>query len=268
MPELPEIETIRRGMEINVGAKIVGIDINREDIIKLKVYPPDLILNKKITAISRRGKYLIFVVAKKYYLIFHLGMSGRFYMINPGDIILEPHVHVIIHLDNKNRLLYQDARRFGGVWLVKDIDAFFQHMGVEPLEKDFSPDYLFAISRKRKIAIKSLLLNQNLIAGIGNIYADEALFRAGVRPDKSAGAITAEESRRLCLAIKEVLAASIKEQGTTFRDFRDGYNNSGNFQNFLQVYGKTNEKCPSCGNILVRQIIGGRSSHYCRNCQS
>lgn len=267
MPELPEIETIRTGMEVNVGAKIISIDFKRDDIIKGQDYQPRAIINKAITDVRRRGKYLIFVVAKKYYLIFHLGMSGRFYMIRAEDKVLEPHVHVIIYLDNERRLLYQDARRFGGVWLTKDLELFFGHMGVEPLGENFSPEYLFNITRKRKIAIKSLLLNQQLIAGIGNIYADEALFNAGIRPDKCAGILTYEESRRLCTAVKEVLASSIKEQGTTFRDFRDSYNNSGNFQNFLQVYGKTNEKCPLCGTILIRQVIGGRSSHYCNNCQ-
>ncbi|NLB88893.1 MAG: hypothetical protein GX790_06655 [Syntrophomonadaceae bacterium] len=123
------------------------------------------------------------------------------------------------------------------------------------------------MTRGRKIPIKTLLLNQHLIAGIGNIYADESLFLAQIRPDKSAGTITREEADKLCTAIKEVLATSIKERGTTFRDFRDGYNKTGNFQNFLKVYGKTNQNCPRCGQILTRQKIGGRTSHYCAFCQ-
>ncbi len=267
MPELPEIETIRTGMAVNVGAKIINIDINRDEIIKLRDYEPEELLNKTISEVKRRGKFLIFVLEKHYNLVFHLGMSGRFYMIKPEEEITEPHVHVIVYLDNQNRLLYQDARRFGGVWLAQDLTALFDHMGLEPLAPEFSAQYLYDITRNRKIAIKSLLLDQHLIAGIGNIYADESLFRAGIRPDKSAGSLTSDETKRLCKAVKDVLKNSIKERGTTFRDFRDGYNNTGNFQNFLQVYGKTNEKCPACDTILIRQVIGGRSTHYCSNCQ-
>lgn len=267
MPELPEIETIRRGMQVNIGAKITNLIINRQDVIKLKDYEPAKLLNKQISKVTRRGKFFVFELEKNYNLVFHLGMSGRFYMVKSDDIISEPHVHVIVELDNGNKLLYQDARRFGGVWLVKDIKSFFVKMGVEPLSEEFNAKYLYEITRRRKIAIKTLLLNQHLIAGIGNIYADESLFAAGIRPDKSAGTLTMEEADKLCRAIKKVLETSIKERGTTFRDFRDSYNKTGNFQNFLKVYGKTNEKCPRCGEILARKKIGGRSSHYCSSCQ-
>lgn len=267
MPELPEIETIRQGMQVNIGSKIINLTVNRAEVIRLKDYEPAKLYNKTIAQVSRRGKFFVFELEENYNMVFHLGMSGRFFMVKPDYIINEPHVHVIVELDNENRLVYQDARRFGGVWLVKDINSFFAKMGVEPLSEEFNAKYLYEITRKRKIAIKTLLLNQHLIAGIGNIYADESLFTAGIRPDRSAGTLTMEEADKLCRAVKEVLATSIKERGTTFRDFRDSYNMTGNFQNFLKVYGKTNEKCPNCGQILTREKIGGRSSHYCTSCQ-
>ncbi|HZK43363.1 MAG TPA: bifunctional DNA-formamidopyrimidine glycosylase/DNA-(apurinic or apyrimidinic site) lyase [Syntrophomonadaceae bacterium] len=267
MPELPEIETVKKGMQVNIGAKITNIEIYREDIIKAKDFDSSELYGQTISNIRRRGKFLIFNLEKDYNVIFHLGMSGRFYMIDASEEISEKHVHIVIHLDNQKKLLYQDTRRFGGVWLVKDLFAFFTKMGVEPLTKDFNADYLYKITRKRKIAIKSLILNQHLIAGIGNIYADESLFMAGIRPDKKAGLLTFDEADKLCKAIKQVLKNAIKERGTTFSDFRDSYNQLGNYQNFLQIYGRTNEKCFNCDTLLERQKIGGRSSHYCPKCQ-
>lgn len=266
MPELPEIETIKKGIANNIGAKIISIEVNRLDIIKLWEYELDILYGKRLTDVGRRGKYLI-LSTKTLNIVFHLGMSGKFYMLNEKEEVTEPHVHVIIYLNNGNKLIYQDTRRFGGVWLVRDLGTFFSHLGVEPLSPDFTANYLYDITRGRKIPIKTLLLNQRLIGGIGNIYADESLFAAGIRPDKKAGLLTMEEAQNLCLAIKKVLATSINERGTTFRDFRDGYNNIGNFQNQLKVYGRTNGNCFACGYKLTRQVIGGRSSHFCPHCQ-
>lgn len=267
MPELPEVETIKRNLTPNLGAKITKIDIKRSDIIKRQDFQLNKIINQDIDKIWRRGKYLILSSSPKLNIVLHLGMSGRFYILDVKDEAKEPHIHVIIYLDSQKKLIYQDTRRFGGVWLIKDTALFFEKLGVEPLSSEFTPGYLYEITRGRRIAIKSLLLNQHLIAGIGNIYADEALFKAKVRPDKSAGLLTQEETVKLCLAIKDVLKNSIKERGTTFRDFRDGYNGPGNFQNSLQVYGKTNAKCPSCETVLTKKVIGGRTSHFCSNCQ-
>ncbi|NLB88894.1 MAG: hypothetical protein GX790_06660 [Syntrophomonadaceae bacterium] len=130
MPELPEVETIRRGMEPNIGAKIINIINNRPEVVKSKDYEPTKLYHQPIKEVLRRGKFLIFKLKKNYNMVFHLGMSGRFYMIKADDIIKEPHVHVIVELDNGSRLLYQDARRFGGVWFVSDIKSFFAKMGV------------------------------------------------------------------------------------------------------------------------------------------
>lgn len=267
MPELPEVETVRRSLQTIIGAKIKTIEINRADIIRKSDYQPEVLGGKQITAIKRRGKFLILKIETELNLIVHMGMSGRFYMLNEDDLLTEKHIHIIIHLDNASKLIYQDARRFGGIWLIKNIDEFFSCMGVEPLSEQFNAGCLGEMVKNRKIAIKSLLLNQNLVCGIGNIYADEALFQAGIRPDRPAGSLTTQEIECLCLAIKDVLKTSIEQRGTTFRDYRDGFNRVGNFQNHLKVYGKVNEKCPVCGAILKRDKIGGRSSHYCEKCQ-
>jgi formamidopyrimidine-DNA glycosylase len=194
-------------------------------------------------------------------------MSGRFYMQAESEELLAPHVHFIIYLDNGMKLAYQDARRFGGIWLCSEIESIFALMGVEPLSPQFTASYLGKIAKNRKLAIKTLLLNQNLISGIGNIYADEALFDAGIRGHRPAASLTIAEINRLRQSIVQVLNQSIKERGTTFRDFRDGYNKSGNFQNSLRVYGKTNETCTICGGIIQKEKIGGRSSHFCQHCQ-
>lgn len=267
MPELPEIETIRTTLEAIIGARITRLDINRTDVIKREDFPAQELCGQTIKDIKRRGKYLVLELGSGSNLVVHLGMSGRFYMLPETEEVQAPHVHFIVHLDNETKLIYQDARRFGGIRLCHDTTSLFAHMGVEPLDRHFTADYLTKICQNRQVAVKTLLLNQNLISGIGNIYADESLFKAGIRGNRPAGSLTPAEIKRLHGAIKKVLKQSIKERGTTFRDFRDGYNQSGNFQNSLQVYGKTNQLCPICGGVINKEIIGGRSSHYCECCQ-
>ncbi|MDD4776123.1 MAG: bifunctional DNA-formamidopyrimidine glycosylase/DNA-(apurinic or apyrimidinic site) lyase [Syntrophomonas sp.] len=267
MPELPEIETIRNSLETIIGTRISRTDFKRQDIIKREDFAPDQLVGMMVKSIGRRGKFLILYLEQGYYLVVHLGMSGRFYILDRQTHIEAPHVHLIIYLDDGRRLVYQDPRRFGGIRLCHDLQLVFAHMGVEPLSRQFTGAHLAALCHGRQVAIKNLLLNQCLISGIGNIYADEALFRARVRGTRPAGSLTAAEIKRLHRAIREVLRQSIAAQGTTFRDYRDGWNQEGNFQNFLQVYGKTGHSCSNCGRPIQREIIGGRSSHYCGHCQ-
>lgn len=267
MPELPEVETIRSSLQINTGSRIASIDIFKPEVVRRQDYPAEEVYGEPIDEVRRRGKFLVLVLSHKLYLVIHLGMSGRLYMADEEELLTEPHIHVVVHLDNQRKIVYQDPRRFGGVWFIKDIERFFDHMGKEPLSREFTAAYLSGVVKNRRIAIKTLLLNQNLIAGIGNIYADEALFAAGIRPDRPAGSLTASEIKRLLRAVKKVLRTSIEQRGTTFRDYRDGFNQKGNFQNLLQVYGKTNQPCPKCGELLQMARIGGRSSHYCGKCQ-
>lgn len=267
MPELPEIETIRTSLEKNVGAHITRVEVNRADIVKREDFQAQELCGQTILEIKRRGKYLKLKLGNGSCLVIHLGMSGRFYMLPEAEEVQASHVHFILHLDNGTKLLYQDARRFGGIRFCSETRSLFAHMGVEPLGGQFTIAYLTKICKNRQVAIKTLLLNQTLIAGIGNIYADESLFMAGIRGHRPAGSLNDGEIKRLRQAIIKVLRKSIKERGTTFRDFRDGYNQSGNFQNSLQVYGKTNLPCTKCGGVIKKEIIGGRSSHYCEFCQ-
>jgi len=267
MPELPEVETIRLSLQGIIGSKIDYIELRRGDIIRQEDFPSGELHGQIIIAIRRRGKYLALELANGLCMVVHMGMSGRFYIQPEIEAIEVPHVHLVIHLDNQMQLIYQDARRFGGVWLCRSPESLFTSMGVEPLSKAFTAEYLSEIAHNRKVAIKTLLLNQNLIAGIGNIYADEALFAAGIRGDRPAGTLVPGEIKRLRQAIIKVLRQSIKQRGTTFRDFRDGFNRTGSFQESLQVYGKAKQTCPLCGNTILKEQIGGRSSHYCPKCQ-
>ncbi|MDD3894400.1 MAG: bifunctional DNA-formamidopyrimidine glycosylase/DNA-(apurinic or apyrimidinic site) lyase [Syntrophomonadaceae bacterium] len=267
MPELPEIETVKNSLVANQGAKIEAIELRRIDIVRRQDFPIEQLNYKNIKDFTRRGKYLILVLGHSYNLIVHLGMSGRFYQLNAEEEITAKHVHAVFSLDNGKKLVYEDPRGFGGIYLVKNRKQFFARMGVEPLSEQFTPEYLNKITRNRKIAIKSLLLCQDQVCGIGNIYADEALYAAGIRPDRPAGSLTAGENKKLCRAIKQVLQQSIDLHGTTFRDYRDGFNQRGNFQDFLKVYGKEKEKCPHCGQFITKATIGGRGSHFCEKCQ-
>lgn len=267
MPELPEVETVRRSMEINLGARVKRVDVRRADIVRLNDFQAEDMYEQQITDIQRRGKFLLINLGQELTMVVHMGMSGRFYMLEEDEEIIEKHVHFVLYLDNGKKLVYQDARRFGGIWFTKDSQQFFAHMGAEPLSKDFSPEYLAKICQNRRVAVKTLILNQQLISGIGNIYADESLYAAGIRPDRPAGSLDSAEIKRLQQAIVEILSQGVKERGTTFRDYRDGFNQRGNFQNYLKVYGRTNERCSVCGAPIEKEKIGGRSSHFCAHCQ-
>jgi formamidopyrimidine-DNA glycosylase len=267
MPELPEVETIRSSLQVNLGARVKAVEVIRPDIIRQRDYEARDLCGASIVDIARRGKFIIIALDNGLFLVAHMGMTGRFYMVDGDCQVVERHVHFILTLDNGRRLLYQDARRFGGIWFCRSTGELFCHMGREPLSRQFTAAYLEDITRRRKVAIKSLLLNQTLISGIGNIYADEALFEAGIRPQRAAGSLTQGEIKSLHRAIKKVLKKGIAARGTTFRDYRDGYNQSGSFQHLLKVYGKTGEACPICGQTIKKEIIGGRSSHFCEHCQ-
>lgn len=268
MPELPEVETIKISLQEIIGNRIKAVELRREDILRRQEYEWEEIQGKTVSAIDRRGKYLLLEFENQYKLLVHMGMSGRFYLESETAQEIENHVHILIFLDNGQRLAFQDARRFGGIWLLKVIGNFFDNrLGKEPLADDFTASYLQANLKNRKIPIKSFLLNQKPICGLGNIYVDEALFKAGIRPDRIAHSLTAKEVSDLHQAIIDVLQNSIEQRGTSFRDYRDGFNQKGNFQNHLQVYGKTGKPCPVCGTVLKKTKIAGRSSHYCEHCQ-
>lgn len=267
MPELPEVETIRRDMAVCAGARVLDVDLRRPDIIRQADYDAHDLIGRELYEVRRRGKYLHLCLQDDHHLVLHMGMSGRFYRQERALAITGKHVHWVMDLDTEDRLIYQDPRRFGGIWLLFSPGHIFERLGVEPLSKAFTAEYLQQICQHRRVAIKSLLLNQQLIAGIGNIYADEALFVAGLRPDRPAGELSAEESSRLQAAIIEVLRRSIENHGTSFRDYRDGLNQQGGNQFFLAVYGREGQACRGCGQAINKMVVGGRGTHYCRQCQ-
>ena len=266
MPELPEIETIAQSLQSIVGQRIKRLEIINPVIIKCRDFAPREIQEQVISGVTRRGKFLIILTDSDKSLVVHLGMSGRFYLDDP-DHPRPKHIHACILLENGRELRYFDARRFGGMWLTRDPYRVTARLGVEPLGSDLTCEYLTGVLRRRKAPIKNVLLNQQVIAGIGNIYADEILQRARISPLRPAHSLTEVEVERLCLAITEVLEEGIANRGTTFRDYRDGLNLPGGFQDHLSVYGREGQPCPVCGHPVTRIVICGRSSHFCENCQ-
>jgi formamidopyrimidine-DNA glycosylase len=265
MPELPEVETIRRSILTVSGARVERIRVLRPDIVRAQAFPPEHLNGKKWESIRRRGKFLSFVFSPRRVMTLHLGMSGRLYAA--AAVPQEKHVHMVVALAGGPMLIFQDPRRFGGVWFTRGPADCVGRLGVEPLEADFTEAYLAQALGGRKTAVKNTLLDQRVIAGLGNIYADEALFAAGILPFRPGRELAPAEIARLREAVAEVLTGSIAARGTTFRDYRDGFNRSGAYQRQLKVYGRAGQACFRCGEAIRRIPIGGRSSHYCPACQ-
>lgn len=270
MPELPEVETTRRGIEPHVVGKTVRSVVLRQRSLRwpipariTKVLPGQI-----IEEVSRRGKYLFLRTAVGSVII-HLGMSGSLRVTNKNEPA-EKHDHVDFVFTDDCVLRLHDPRRFGAVlWTAR---SPLQHkliasLGPEPLSDEFNVDYLFQRSRKRKQAIKPFIMDSKIVVGVGNIYASEALFRAGIRPTVAAGRVSRARYQRLVQAIKDVLAAAIKSGGTTLRDFTNGEGKPGYFQQSLQVYGRAGEVCHVCGATIKQIQQAQRASYCCPHCQ-
>jgi formamidopyrimidine-DNA glycosylase len=270
MPELPEVETTRRGILPHLLGHRIQEIVVRDRRLRWPV-PKNLnakLQGRKISEVSRRGKYLL-LATDAGTLIMHLGMSGSLRVLT-CDTPPEKHDHVDIVLDNQQCLRLRDPRRFGAV-LFTDSDPL-QHellrdLGPEPLSADFNAEYLFAKSRKRKACIKVFIMDSHIVVGVGNIYANEALFAAGIHPRRAAGKVTRAQYDLLVNAIKQVLHAAIKAGGTTLRDFTRSDGKPGYFRLSLQIYGREGEPCPQCGKPITHAVIGQRSSYYCTHCQ-
>lgn len=268
MPELPEVETSRRGISpYLVGHTILHMEVRNA---RLRWPIPDNILSlsdQPILSISRRAKYLLFELPVGW-MIVHLGMSGSLRIL-PEYIPPAKHDHVDMVMDTGHVLRYTDPRRFGAwLWAVNPSEsAVLAHLGPEPLLEDFSPDYLFLRSRMKRTAIKQWIMDNKVVVGVGNIYASESLFMAGIHPDRTAGSLTEQEATRLVQTIKLVLQRSIEQGGTTLRDFLQSDGKPGYFAQELQVYGRAGENCRVCGTPLLTKKHGQRSTFYCRCCQ-
>ncbi|KPL12726.1 hypothetical protein AMJ74_06325 [candidate division WOR_3 bacterium SM1_77] len=273
MPELPEVETIKRELRPRIRGKIIANCIMlREDVIahpSPKAFCKSII-NEKILDVTRKARYLILELTNEKRLVFHLRLSGTM-VLAPLDAEPEKFTRLALKLDDV-QLLFREPRVLGRAYLIKagempsNLKGFY-NLGCEPISDDFDSVYLRQKIKHRKARIKSLLLDQNICAGMGNIYSDEALFRAGIRPLRRAYRITNKEMSQLIKALKEVIHEGIANFGTSVSDYRRTDGRDGNFQNFLCVYGREDQPCRKCGTKIVVKKIGNRSTRYCPKCQ-
>jgi len=268
MPELPEVEVTRRGLQPQLaGRKISGVSV-REPRLRWPV-PRDVLAlaGRTVSAVRRRGKYLL-VDCGDGHLILHLGMSGSLRVLPPGT---PPGKHDHFDLLLGDRLLrLRDPRRFGAVlWAAGDVDAhpLLAHLGIEPLSRALTPQRLHALTRGNRIAIKNFLMDGRRVVGVGNIYASEALFRAGINPRRAARRLTVKESTKLTKAIKDTLQAAIRAGGSTLRDFVGADGAAGYFQQRYWAYDREGKPCRRCGTPIKRIVQGARSTFYCPTCQ-
>ncbi len=273
MPELPEVETVRRSlMQVLPHKKISSVDIITPSIIALGDAAAFAgLAGAEVADIGRRGKYLMLNLADGRSCVVHLRMTGKL-LYREQPTALQKHDHARFAFADGSELVYNDTRRFGRFWLCADGDTSrvsgLSTLGAEPLDDDFSAEYWQQQTVRRKNArIKAVLLDQRVVAGLGNIYADEVLFRAGVHPERKVGSLTGEENIRLAEAMRDILQDAIRMRGTTFRDYVDGNNQRGSYQEHLQVFQKAGEKCPRCGAVIERIKVAGRSSCFCPECQ-
>jgi len=270
VPELPEVETARRGIEPHLLKHAVTAVVVRNRNLRWPV-PRSLIETlpgQRIQAITRRGKYILLHTPAGTALL-HLGMSGSLRVL-PADAPAGKHDHLDIVLDSGHALRLRDPRRFGTLlWTTinPELHRLLRTLGPEPLGEDFDGDYLFAKARKRKVAIKNFIMNSHIVVGIGNIYASEALFLARIHPQRAAGKVSRERYAALAKAIRKVLNAAIKAGGTTLRDFSGTNGEPGYFRQHLRVYGREDKACKRCGTRIAARITGQRRTYYCPHCQ-
>src|SRR5258705_6851818 len=273
MPELPEVEHVVRALRpAVVGRRILKAELN------LKRIAPDIsrpafdrqLRNSVITAVGRRGKYILFELESGRVLTTHLRMTGKFVSLAVGDA-LPPYAHVVFYLDKERRLVFCDMRQFGRMHLVKDRQALPKELAAlapEPLSEEFSDDYFLETLKKSHRSLKQLLLDQTRVLGLGNIYAVEALFLAGIHPLKSAHTLSKERGRKLYRAIRQVLEEAIDAGSTLKIDLSDGNGSYfGTSERFWRVYEREGEPCLNCGTKIRRIIHGGRSTYFCPRCQ-
>ena len=272
MPELPEVETVRRVLLPHLLKKTIAkVQIHNAQVIAAPS-PEQFIAGmtgQRITTFTRRGKFLRLMFDSSDYLTIHLRMTGCL-TIEQQFAPTEKHPHVILALDDGKELRYEDVRRLGKLWFAKngeeDISGV-KELGIEPFDGTLNAAYLRDKCQNSKKPVKSMLLDQSIVAGIGNIYSDEILFAAGIRPDKPCSALTADDYERIAAAIPERINFFIEKNAISFEEYALSKGKDYRNTPYLQVYGKGGERCPVCGNILQRIILGGRSSVFCPHCQ-
>ncbi|MBI2382389.1 MAG: bifunctional DNA-formamidopyrimidine glycosylase/DNA-(apurinic or apyrimidinic site) lyase [Gammaproteobacteria bacterium] len=270
MPELPEVETTRRGIAPHVLGRAVRAVTVRESRLRWPVAEElqTLLPGSRFSETRRRGKYLL-LKTELGWLMIHLGMSGSLRLVS-GDEPVKKHDHVDIELDNGMILRYHDPRRFGALLWVREPDshALLCELGPEPLEPGFDGAYLHGRAQGKSLAIKSFIMDSHVVVGVGNIYANEALFRAGIHPDRAAGRVAKARYEKLAEAIRAVLTEAIRIGGTTLRDFVGGDGAPGYFQQKLNVYGRGGQTCRVCGELLKESRHNNRATVFCPRCQT
>ena len=290
MPELPEVETVRRGLEpAMAGARIARVEQRRADLrFPFPERFAERLAGQRIAALSRRAKYLVADLDSNEALIMHLGMTGRFTVLAdgaataPGEFVHATggtglHDHIVFHLEGGTTVTYNDVRRFGFMDLVPRAELascrHFARMGIEPLGNELSGEAIARLFRGKSAPLKAALLDQRLIAGLGNIYVCEALFRTGLHPEAPAGSLVADDgaptvkAHDLARVVREVLIEAVEAGGSTLRDFAHADGSLGYFQHAFRVYGREKEPCPACGAPVLRLVQAGRSTFYCGACQ-
>ena len=272
MPELPEVETVKETLKLKLLNRVIkDVDILYKGIIEYPEVPIFIknIKNQKVLNLSRKGKWII-IELDNYYLLSHLRMEGKYFFKTSNDEILK-HEHVIFKLDNNTELRYMDVRKFGKMWLIEkdkinDIGPL-KELGLEPWDKDLTPKYLKDKFKNKKLPIKTLLLDQSIITGIGNIYANEILFMSKINPLDTQDKLTTKDLQNIIDNTKKELESAIKKGGTTIRSYTSVDGVHGLFQQELYVHGKENNKCPNCNSNILKIKIGGRGTYYCPKCQ-
>lgn len=270
MPELPEVETTRRGIRPHVvGHCISRIDVHHSGL-RWPVPVRDLngLIGQTIRDVRRRAKYL-FIDTDQGHMIIHLGMSGSLRVVS-ATLPRKKHDHVDIVIDSGETLRFHDPRRFGSVLFSRapENHKLIQSLGPEPLSEDFDGDHLWQLARRRRLAIKAFIMDAKIVVGVGNIYASEALFLAGIHPLKAASKVSRVRMHTLSDTIKTVLSKAIESGGTTLRDYYGSDGSPGYFAQQLSAYGRQGEPCHQCGKAIVQRVIGQRSTFYCTTCQT
>jgi len=276
MPELPEVETVVRGLRASLlGRTILDVRLGKTDFIDDPVALTEQLPGARISAITRLGKFISIDLvssgrsvgpSERFYLIIHLGMTGQLTTSQPGNPIL-PHTHVFLALDDGREIRYTDIRRFGRMLLVPEsgVEIFQGKLGAEPLE--ITLEEFRARFRSRRTRVKALLLDQKILRGVGNIYADESLFRARIHPARIASNLTKTQIAALHRSVREILTTAIRLRGSSISDYVDSDGNRGEFQLRHRVYQREGKPCVRCKGKIRRAIVAGRSSHFCPNCQ-
>jgi len=273
MPELPEVETIAADLRPHLtGRTIVRCELRFPTIVR---HPEpelfvDLVAGMRIESVGRRGKFILIRLDGGRVLVVHLGMTGQLRIVDPATPIPD-HTHAIFDLDDGRQLRYRDPRRFGRILLGTEEDLLaarvIPRLGPEPIDPDFSAEHLYLALRRRKAPLKAVLLDQATLAGVGNIYADESLHSARLRPDRVAGKLSRKSAARLHESLRSSLETAIRNRGSSVDTYRDAWGELGGQQEVLRVYGRGGEPCLTCGRPLASIRIAGRTTVFCRTCQ-